>query len=405
MNNVNSLNFPRRDCLAAVFIYSIKCVPYTWKYARMNTSKPYRLIDLFCGAGGMTLGFVDQRYGGGFEEVLALDSDWAAAQTHTANFSKPVMTACIEAWLEQGPSIPQADVVIGGLPCQGFSLLNKNRLTDQRRRLWKPFFSVVQLSGASVFVIENVAELLSSEEYKELQQGAKEMGFEVKEAVLNAANYGTAQHRKRAIVVGWRREAADTPDFPPAATHFAAPGEGPMWRTVRDAISDLPDPIGTEISHSKSPLNLHFGRTPTSQSVQRYKAVPPGGNRFDLQANAPDITPQCWIRKTSGGTDLFGRLWWSRPSVTIRTEFFKPEKGRYLHPEEHRPITHREAARLMGFPDNFIFVGSKIEIAKQIGNAVPPQLAGVLANVVLKMLRSKHNITSNNSRLEEATAS
>ena len=371
----------------------------------MTTSKTYRLIDLFCGAGGMTLGFVDQRYGGGFEEVLALDSDWAAAQTHTVNFSRPVITACIEAWLEQGPSIPQADVVIGGLPCQGFSLLNKNRLTDQRRRLWKPFFSVVQLSGASIFVIENVAELLSSDEYKELQQGAKEMGFEVREAVLNAANYGTAQHRKRAIVVGWRREAASTPDFPPAPTHFGAPCKGPMWRTVREAISDLPDPIGTEIRHTKSPLNLHFGRTPTSQSVERYKAVPPGGNRFDLQANAPHITPQCWIRKTSGGTDLFGRLWWSRPSVTIRTEFFKPEKGRYLHPEEHRPITHREAARLMGFPDNFIFVGSKIEIAKQIGNAVPPQLAGVLANVVHKMLRSKHNITNGNPQLEEASAS
>jgi len=121
-------------------------------------------------------------------------------------------------------------------------------------------------------------------------------------------------------------------------------------------------------------------------SLARYKAVPPGGNRFDLQRNAPAITPACWIRKTSGGTDLFGRLWWDRPSVTIRTEFYKPEKGRYLHPDQHRPITHREAARLMGFPDDFHFCGNKVEVARQIGNAVPPPFAGALGRLVADML-------------------
>lgn len=136
-----------------------------------------------------------------------------------------------------------------------------------------------------------------------------------------------------------------------------------------------------------APLNLHFGRNPTPKSLERYKAVPPGGNRFDLLRNARHITPACWIKKTSGGTDLFGRLWWDRPSVTIRTEFFKPEKGRYLHPVKHRPITHREAARLMGFPDDFIFKGGKTDIAKQIGNAVPPNLAGVIAGMVKAALK------------------
>ena len=141
------------------------------------------------------------------------------------------------------------------------------------------------------------------------------------------------------------------------------------------------------------PLNLHFGRTPTEKSLQRYQAVPPGGNRFDLQKNAPELTPDCWIRKTSGGTDLFGRLWWDRPSVTIRTEFFKPEKGRYLHPDQHRPITHREAARLMGFPDDFRFSGTKVEIAKQIGNAVPPPLAGAVAQHVRALMDEWLNST------------
>jgi DNA (cytosine-5)-methyltransferase 1 len=176
--------------------------------------------------------------------------------------------------------------------------------------------------------------------------------------------------------------------FPPQETH-SAPGTSdslPNWLTVQEAIGDLPETIGTEIRKCNPPLDLHFGRNPTPMSLERYKTIPPGGNRFDLQKNAPHITPQCWIRKKSGGTDLFGRLWWNRPSVTIRTEFFKPEKGRYLHPEKHRPITHREAARLMGFPDDFIFYGSKMEIARQIGNAVPPPLAGAIAREIKAIL-------------------
>ena len=112
----------------------------------------------------------------------------------------------------------------------------------------------------------------------------------------------------------------------------------------------------------------------------------------DLLRDRPELTPGCWLRKKSGGTDLFGRLWWDKPSVTIRTEFFKPEKGRYLHPEQHRPITHREAARLQSFPDSFQFMGSKIEIAKQIGNAVPPLLAEKIADCVDRLLlaRNRH---------------
>lgn len=108
-------------------------------------------------------------------------------------------------------------------------------------------------------------------------------------------------------------------------------------------------------------------------------------NREDLLRCAPELTPQCWVKK-KGGTDLFGRLWWDRPAFTIRTEFFKPEKGRYLHPSQHRPITHREAARLQSFPDSFVFTGSKIQIARQIGNAVPPLLASAVARSVRAML-------------------
>lgn len=340
----------------------------------------YRLIDLFCGAGGMSLGFREE----GVEPVLALDNDAAAIRTHALNFSGKALCGDIERWLETA-KIPQADVVIGGPPCQGFSLLNRKRDGDSRRALWEPYLEIAHQSDARVFVMENVAELFRSPELIAIREKALQYGFATKAAIVNAADYGAPQTRKRTIVIGWRRIIE--PDFPPRPSH-ADPSKKlnlPPWRTVRQAIGDLPKPIGTEVGVG-SPIDLHFGRRPTELSIARYKAVPIGGNRFDLQRNAPSLTPDCWVRKTSGGTDLFGRLWWDRPSVTIRTEFFKPEKGRYLHPDQHRPITHREAARLMGFPDDFLFSGSKTDIARQIGNAVPPPLAAALARMVVRML-------------------
>lgn len=350
----------------------------------------YRVIDLFSGAGGLTLGFTDNRFCGGFESIWSLDFDAAAVETHRANFGPHADCGDIEEWVLAKRPIPAADVVIGGPPCQGFSLLNKRRAGDARRALWLPFMDVVKRSGASMFVIENVAELYKSPECAEIEKHAKKLGFNTVKEILLAADYGAAQTRKRTVIIGYKVGMV-APQFPPLPTH-AQPNSIsnlPVWRTVRDVIADLPKPVGTEIRKIKAPLNLHFGRTPTEKSLKRYRAVPPGGNRFDLQRNAPEITPNCWIRKTSGGTDLFGRLWWDRPSVTIRTEFFKPEKGRYLHPDQDRPITHREAARIMGFPDDFKFVGTKVEVARQIGNAVPPPLAGAIASVVRQILDEK----------------
>jgi DNA (cytosine-5)-methyltransferase 1 len=368
-------------------------------------SHPYRLIDLFSGAGGLTLGFTSIRTVEGvpaFQPVWANDFNEDAARTYNANFGDHCSYGDIVDLLDH-PSfrVPSADIVIGGPPCQGFSLLNKNRNADPRKQLWRPFMEIVDRSGAQVFVMENVRQLLTSAEFHEIRTEAERLGFGVASAVLCAADYGVPQERYRAFVVGSRGpHPSDT--FPPKPTHTKphAQPEGtrsPLfdlfapeiqsWRTVRDAIGDLPDPVGTELRDEPGPLDLHFGRTPSPMSEQRYRVVPPGGNRFDLQREAPELTPACWIRKKSGGTDLFGRLWWDRPSVTIRTEFFKPEKGRYLHPVEHRPITHREAARLQSFPDSFVFTGSKIEIARQIGNAVPPRLSAAVA-------RSAHALLS-----------
>ena len=358
--------------------------------------KKYKLIDLFCGCGGMTRGFMDT---GRFQIVYANDNNKLALESYRANFDKNGLhsdSRSIIDLVENAPmDIPRADIVIGGPPCQGFSLLNKNRAGDARREMWQYYMEVVRLSHAHTLVMENVPQLIDSDEFNQiLNELARQRFTHVVAHVLNAANYGVPETRKRTILIASKRCLVDLP----VPTHLdggrivylqnrGVQVTKESWRCLNDCIGDLPPPVGAEIRVGEAaPLDLHFGRTPTAISLERYRAVPYGGNRFDLQRNRPDITPACWIRTTTGGTDLFGRLWWERPSVTIRTEFFKPEKGRYLHPDQDRPITHREAARIQTFPDTFIFKGNKTEIAKQIGNAVPVLLANAVAKEVVKSM-------------------
>ncbi|MCI5208572.1 MAG: DNA cytosine methyltransferase, partial [Candidatus Electrothrix sp. ATG2] len=340
-----------------------------------ESSRRYRLIDLFSGAGGMSLGF-SVVFGQPLQSVWANDCNQFCVDTYNENFGPHCFAGDLGEILKNDQiRIPQADVVIGGPPCQGFSLLNKKREGDSRKALWHPFMEVVRLSGAPVFVMENVPQLLGTEEHRSIVKKAESLGFKVYQEKLIAADYGVPQTRIRAFIIGCNFIDPSL-IFPPRKTHcnpakksnqLLLPFEKQEflstpqhWKTVRDAIGDLPPPEGTELRKTAPPLDLHFGRNPTEISRKRYRAIPEQGmNRFDLQRVAPELTPKCWIRKKSGGTDLFGRLWWDRPSVTIRTEFFKPEKGRYLHPEQHRPITHREAARFQSFPDSFRFRGSK----------------------------------------------
>jgi len=372
----------------------------------LKKRKRYKLIDAFSGAGGLSLGF-SQRFGHIFTPVWANDFNKDCVETYNTNLGNHCVPGdIVEILADSKTEIPKADVVAGGPPCQGFSLLNKKREGDPRKQLWRPFLELVERSEARVFVMENVPQLLGSFEHGEIMGAAEALGFKVWGEKLCAADFGVPQTRHRAFIIGCT--FADPRDFfPPRKTHYdpsKGPAQGVMfsggvngymprakpWRTVKDVIADLPRPKGTEIRDDPPPLNLHFGRSPTPVSMARYKAIPKEGmNRFDLQERAPQLTPKCWIRKKKGGTDLFGRLWWKKPAVTIRTEFFKPEKGRYLHPSQHRPITHREAARFQSFPDDFIFTGSKIEIARQIGNAVPPLLAARIADVVYVMLSLK----------------
>lgn len=343
------------------------------------------MIDMFAGCGGMTLGFERT---GLFESIFAVEWEPDAAETYRRNFGDHVFEGAIEDVRE----FPTADVVVGGPPCQGFSPLNMAGVGLERRSLWREYLRALEQSEPVAFVMENVPELLRSAEYAAFRNAAEALGFEVDGRILNAADYGVPQRRRRAIVVGTREPGLVWPE----QTHFppeAIPLTGESWRTFRDAVDGLP--------LAPSGRNWHNPRNPRPTSLERYETIPnEGEGRFELAERRPDITPNCWLRKKSGSTDVFGRLWWDRPAFTIRTEFYKPEKGRYLHPSEHRPITVREAARCMTFPDDFEFATSQsmTSVAKQIGNAVPPDLAVRIAGAIAAHL----DATASANRVKKA---
>ena len=325
------------------------------------------LIDLFCGAGGMSLGFKMA----GFDPVFAIDIDKYSIDTYRANFGDHAICGDVR----EVAVYPKADVVIGGPPCQGFSRLGKQAKKHRAENfLWREYMRCVEQTKPSVFVIENVEDFFKDPAFLGVQTEAARLGYNLVHNVLNALNYGVPQKRLRAFVIGSR---VGKPSFP-IPTH-RPPGESlfsdiPPWRTVRDAIGDLPlEPTNT---------NLHNSRKAGPLALNRYKHIPPGGNRKNLPKH---LQPDCWINKnpkSGGSTDLMGRLRWDAPSLTIRTQFLKPEKGCYLHPEANRSITVREGARLQTFHDDFRLVGSVFQIAKQIGNAVPVELARQIALAV-----------------------
>jgi DNA (cytosine-5)-methyltransferase 1 len=349
------------------------------------------VLDLFAGAGGLTTAFHEVA---GYETVRAVESDKAAAASFAANFGDIVYAGRIEDWLKEG-EIPDVDVVVGGPPCQGFSQLGRRDENDGRNGLWREYAETVARAKPSYFVVENVANFFKSPQYTLLQSETDKDGllsaYQLHAAVLNAADYGAPQARRRAVVIGSHRDLK-APGLP-TPTHLD------NHQSVRSALkgvsrkvtkTELPDRyaefLGTTFRGAFKSKELHLNRHYSSVSKARFRHIPIGGNRFDI----PDhLLAECWRNHKSGSADVMGRLHWDRPSVTIRTEFFKPEKGRYLHPEEDRALTHYEAALIQGFPADYHWVGSKTAIARQIGNAVPIALGRAIAAHLLKQFGSR----------------
>lgn len=349
---------------------------------KKRTTRP-TFIDLFAGAGGMSIGIERA----GFKLVAATDWDHWSCETLRANHPDILVEEGDITHIDLDDfstrlGVDTVDLIVGGPPCQGFSQLGKREKEDPRNQMWRQYMRFVEHFKPKIFVIENVPQLLASDEFIGIRETAEKLGYTIREKVLHAADYGVPQKRKRAIIIGSRIGVPEHPE--PTHTgeverHLLNQHLMP-WATVKDAIGDLP--------LTPDDKNLHIGRNPTPFSLKRYMCVPEGGNRFDLPV---ELMPDCWKNKPTGSTDVFGRLSWSKPSLTIRTEFFKPEKGRYLHPKAHRPITPREAARLQTFPDDYVIVGSYTQVSKQIGNAVPCKMAEAIGTKLLQLLEPYTN--------------
>ena len=343
------------------------------------------LIDLFAGAGGMTQGFAQS---GHFDLVEAVELDVAAAATYAVNHGADhLYHGGIEEWRAADRPRP-VDVVIGGPPCQGFSALGKQDVLDSRNKLWREYALTIESTRPQYFILENVTQFLSSPQFRSLRRWTHKNGrlssYALQPFVLNAADFGSFQSRKRAVVIGRLRE---TKPIQIPRGQFAG-----KWRTVSEAFRDLPSEVvdialptrtldfgGRTLPGTFRSDELHLTRTYEQISKDRFAAIPAGGNRFNLPEH---LKANCWKTHTSGSGDVMGRLHLHKPSVTIRTEFYKPEKGRYIHPTEDRAITHYEAAILQGFPSDYKWVGSKVAIGRQIGNAVPVPLSRALADLV-----------------------
>ena len=340
----------------------------------------------------MTQGF---HASGAFRTVQAVEMDPQAAASYAATFGDIVHVRAIGDWLTSC-EVPSVDVVVGGPPCQGFSTLGKQDAEDERNALWHDYALTIVRAKPRYFVLENVGAFLRSRQFAALRAATEPGGlladYDFEAGVLNAADFGAAQARRRTILIGHHRDLP-APGLP-APTHLGRHVElKSVLHGVKSHVetTELPADRWTVVAGRRVPgafrtSELHVGRTYTELSEKRFRSIPAGGNRFDIPEK---LLSPCWVKHKAGSADVMGRLSWDKPAVTIRTEFFKPEKGRYLHPDEHRALTHLEAALIQGFPESHWWVGSKTAIARQIGNAVPIPLGqAIAAHLLLAMSRT-----------------
>lgn len=342
-----------------------------------------KIIDLFCGCGGMSRGFEDA----GFEVGLAVDhwDDAIATYRHNAPKTHAICGDIKDLSLDKIKDfLNPKDVVgiIGGPPCQGFSTVGKRKIDDPRNQLYLEYCRIVKLISPRFFVIENVKGLTTLNNgavKKDIIERFSSMGYVVSYKVINAADYGIPQNRNRVFFVGIKD------------VNFSFPKEVGVRLTAKDAISDLPsinewDGESSILTYSQPPQNAYQnalrGRTKklanhdftrhSEQTVNIIGMIPDGGR-------IKDLPPEYWqIRKYN---KAFERMSSARPANTVDTGH-----RNYFHYEENRIPTARENARLQSFPDDFIFLGTRGSQYKQIGNAVPPMLAKIIAQAIKAQL-------------------
>jgi len=322
------------------------------------------MLSLFTGAGGLDIGF--ERVG--VRVVACVDNDPEACKTLRYNRPDwPVFETDIRNYWPTG--IDNVDIVAGGPPCQGFSSAGKGNPDDPRNFLWKEYFRIVEAVRPRAIVLENVSGLKhrrNGDHLSGIMHALESQGYRFALGILNAADYGVPQTRRRLFVIGLRD---GTPTLPPPSAA--------EWATVRDAIADLEGLVKPELNHVPNNHAPHV--------VERWSKLKPG-----------EVDPN--YRRA--------RLNYDQPSHTIRAGGGYGPRGDHLagfhppiHPALPRQLTVREAARIQTFPDDWIFQGSKTAQGRQVGNAVPVLLAEAVAKHVVKLLEETRSHGQNDQQL------
>lgn len=337
-----------------------------------------RAIDLFCGAGGLSRGLCDA----GFEIVAAVDSWETALRSYRANFpTHRVLGSDASAVTPDLFKVStRLDLIAGGPPCQGFSIQRIGNDLDDRNDLVLAFARIVSELRPRCFLMENVPGLLGRRGKHVVEKFTRMMvdsGYDMRHSIIDAADYGVPQNRKRVIFVGWDKNDLSQFTFPLPNTT-----EGQRM-TVREAIFDLPSP-----PQDFSPLPgdpLHRRIRLSAKNLERLRLIPPGGGFEDLPV---EMRVDCHKSGAAriGHRSVYGRLAPDRPAATITARFDSFTRGKFGHPWDERNITLREGARLQGFPDSHEFYGTQEEVAAQIGNAIPPSLAYALGMALKRFL-------------------
>lgn len=340
------------------------------------------VIDLFCGCGGLSQGFIDA----GYKVTLGIDKWKDAIETFNYNHknSKGIVADLLDLEpdvVSKNENIKEVDIIVGGPPCQGFSIAGKRIVDDDRNQLYKTFVNFVDYFNPKAFLMENVPNIMSIGKGAVKEQILKDfenLGYNVSYKILLASDYGIPQNRKRAFFVGLKENTK---------FEFPLPTTPKDKITSKDAISDLPEhtiddgtpylnnensPFQKQMRNGSKVVFNHQITEHKEKTVEIIAMVPDGGNYKNLPKE---------LHSTRKVNIAWTRLNSQKPSFTIDTGH-----NHHFHYEYNRVPTARESARLQSFHDDFVFLKGKTSQLKQIGNAVPPLLAKELAISLKKYL-------------------
>jgi len=338
-----------------------------------------KVIDLFAGCGGLSCGFEQA----GLNIVAAVEYDKQIAKSYEYNHKNTeVFAEDIKIIDEQNIfSKDSADIIIGGPPCQGFSMagarIRNGFIEDPRNYLFKHYLSIVNKVKPKMFIIENVKGIQTMKKgqiFGEIISQFENIGYKVHYKIVKATNFGVPQLRERMIIIGVLNQDFDieklfettkakilklNPDFFNTKT---------VWETIKDL---------EKVDASKEIVPNHIATKHNQTATKRMSNIKNGKNFTSLKESI-----------TSVHSGSYGRLEKDKPATTITTRFDTPSGGKYIHPSLNRTITPREAARIQSFPDDFVFIGNKTSICKQIGNAVPPKIGFFLAELTKEVIKN-----------------